>query len=130
MRFRNRLEALERAWHVEHDVPLWRRSYELPHTVYRNVLVEAFRHGDLVIEDGHIVSPEPKRRPDGWYCPRIAFVLNACATWGDVFVDDAEIAAARDLLDLGWIGFGYTYTQVAPHSCPPSWQVLLSHAET
>jgi hypothetical protein len=126
---RNRLKRLEAAQRPP-EMPLCDRSYYLPHTAYPRVLVEAFRNGDLTIEDGGIVSPEPKRRPDGWHCPRIAYVLNACAGWGDVFMDDAEIDAARELLDLGWIGFGYSYTQLAPHYCPPSWQVMLGHAAT
>lgn len=124
---KRRLEALERAHHQRHDVPIYKRSYYLPHTVYPRVLVDAFREGDLCVVEGRIVSPQ---RHTGWYCGHIADVLQASADWGDVFSDDAEITAARELLDLGWIGFGYAYTQVAPHYCPPSWQVMLGHAAT
>jgi hypothetical protein len=108
--FKNRLALLERAHHLERETPLWQRSYYLPHTVYGRVLVGAFRDGDLIVEDGRIVVDTNPARSGAWRCD-----------W---------IAAARELLELGWIGFGYAYTEVPPRHRPPSWKVMLGHAAT
>jgi hypothetical protein len=122
--FERRIEALERMQSTQRDTPLSNRSYYLPYASYPRVLVTAFRNDDLVASAGRIAT-NPKRM--GWQCQWIADVLQESAGWGDVFIDDAEIAAARMLLDLGWIGFGYRFDQVAPHHQPPAWQALLSH---
>lgn len=122
--FKSRLEALERLEVAAHERPRWLRSYLLPTECYERVLVGAFRSGDLCIEHGRITADTNPNRM-GWRCHWIADVLNAFDGWGDIFLDQAEIAAARELLSLGWLAY---MVLRPPDARRTGWHTTLSHA--
>jgi hypothetical protein len=120
----SRLSVLEQALHAARTVPLSERSYYLPHALYPRVVVEAFRDGSLCVEGGRITTAA-----HGWPCDWVADVLNAFDGWGDMFLDDAEIGAARELAQLGWLHYGQSTMVVISPAPASAWHCAISHAQ-
>lgn len=125
-RFADRLAELERLEAATRTRKPWQRRYYLPYDAYPQAIIQAFRAGDLCVAGGRIaIDTNPTRY--GWPCDWIADALNAFDGWGDVFLNADEIAAARELVDLGWIAY---QIRRPPDPGRTGWDVLLSHAQT